>query len=737
MSKSIDDGGPAGTGLERQPDYAVASSAAPSEQRLKEAAKVVLDSRQQLDVLLKTQLRSPTADTSLALALLKRWNVWFGGGDSRSAQDFGRELAVSWQTNSRTLLEMLKSDSQRNALRTLLNAVANAVAENPVVSASQLISSLPRPRRSVAVPQDSHPRLDIEGWLDDDLDTTLDLGGTGAPTAAASASTAPLGSLRGARGASPASRTKIPLRKGGGRQASTPLERRGRTTSPKRQNSPRRRIQMVPDESVARSGSRPSLAVDYRKRAHSKSRPKAYVRPKQVVHTKSFVKSHERDDQVNWDKKEEFKYTPKKPVTGPAPPMPDEEKKLEEHDRVHEEMIKKQAAMASVGRYDVRNNQRYVWDETLQKKKVENDKNRRKHIRNEKRIEATHQLKTQVIQLVARINYALHQHTRVVHGIKVKDMKSFFEAMDVDGSGAISREELEQGLFELRVNLTPDAVHLLMGELDRDFSGTLEYSEFMKWWEQAEVVQAAMKAMEEKRFMENAENSMQRYQCRSMRAAPSSVVAQLNFVLNASRTSKSHRTLNGKPVTDSRSFFHAIDTDETGSLHPVEIQQGLRRIDVTMTEGDIQALVDVVDQDANGRMDILEVMAWADFQLVGAAVAMQVRQVFDEKRTLYGYPVTDAASLFEAIDVDGSGILEFEELVNGLRRLQLKVGYPEIDALLGTLGRDRTGGFDKEELIWLLDQKSQMGRVRKAPTLSAEAKNEQSDFEVGKMAHQI
>merc|ERR1712100_878147 len=141
--------------------------------------------------------------------------------------------------------------------------------------------------------------------------------------------------------------------------------------------------------------------------------------------------------------------------------------------------------------------------------------------------------------------------------------------------------------------------------------------------------------------------------------------------------------------------------------------QGLRRLDINMTEGDIQALVDVVDQDANGQMDILEIMAWADFQLVGASVAMQIRQGFEEKRTLYGVPVTDAASLFEAIDMDGSKMVEFEELISGLRKLQMKVGYPEIDALLATLGRDRTGGFDKEELVWVLDHKSQIDRVKK------------------------
>merc|ERR1712070_333686 len=125
-----------------------------------------------------------------------------------------------------------------------------------------------------------------------------------------------------------------------------------------------------------------------------------------------------------------------------------------------------------------------------------------------------------------------------------------------------------------------------------------------------------------------------------IRSSSSHVVVQLQFILKgmevicpeSGKKVRRPRKLYGKDITDVRSFFNALDSDGTGRIHPVEIQAGLRRLDIVMTDGDIQALIDIVDQDQNGEMDILEVMSWADYQLVGASAAMQIREAFEEKR---------------------------------------------------------------------------------------------------------
>jgi calcium-binding protein CML len=390
--------------------------------------------------------------------------------------------------------------------------------------------------------------------------------------------------------------------------------------------------------------------------------------------------------------------------------MPSKAEKEEQHLRVtHQNILE---AAADVGRVNAehRERRRKVWDEANKKKEQRQVDARKKLLRHNQKIQKSQQEQTQVLQLVARVNYALNKKGigKVINGVKVKDVKSLFYAMDSDGSGDITKSELEDGLRRLKINMPENTVELFMQELDQDLSGTLEYPEFMKWWEQAEVVQDLAQRREDKRNMDMDESN------RRIRSSSSAVVHQLHFILKGIKTKDGvrYRKLYGKDITDVRSFFNAIDSDGTGRIHPFEISAGLRRLDIKITDGDIQALVETIDSDGDGEMDIMEVMSWADYQLVGASVAMQIREVFEENRTLYGFNVRDAESLFEAIDIDGNGLLSFEEVSDGLRQLQLNVGFPEIDAWLATLGKDRGDLIDKEELIWVLDHKSQMERIK-------------------------
>jgi len=357
---------------------------------------------------------------------------------------------------------------------------------------------------------------------------------------------------------------------------------------------------------------------------------------------------------------------------------------------------------------DARDGKRLVWEEAFQAKKNDLKKTRQENYRNQREMQNKQQVKPQVLRIVTRINYALHRGgIRTINGRKVKDIRTLFQAMDVDCSGCISKPELEEGLKKLKVNAPQHSIDLLMQELDSDFGGSLVLDELLKWWQQAEVVQAAAQAKEDLCNVEHANDKNKPR--RRMRASASHVVGQLQFILKGGKFT---RKLFGKEITDARSFFQALDSDGTGKIHACEIAAGLKRLDIVMTDGDIQALVDTIDSDSSGNMDLTEVNSWLEYQLVAASVAMQIRDCFSEKRTLFGQLVTDAASLFDAIDLDGNGYLEFDELVKGLRNLQLSVGFPDIDGLLTTLGKDRSSLIDREELIWVLDRKSQMDRIR-------------------------
>merc|ERR1712178_382757 len=123
----------------------------------------------------------------------------------------------------------------------------------------------------------------------------------------------------------------------------------------------------------------------------------------------------------------------------------------------------------------------------------------------------------------------------------------------------------------------------------------------------------------------------------------------------------------------------------------------------------------MIDRDESGEMEIMEIVSWLEYQLVGPSVAQQIRDCLAEKRTLFGYLVTDADSFFEACDLDGNEFLKFEELCQGLKHMHISVGFPEMDALLSTMGKDRNSLIAKEELSWALDQRAQWSRITDRP----------------------
>ena len=70
----------------------------------------------------------------------------------------------------------------------------------------------------------------------------------------------------------------------------------------------------------------------------------------------------------------------------------------------------------------------------------------------------------------------LHPH---IHALEV------FFTVDTDGSGSVDREEWEQAVRIMRLDLTPEQLSSAFAHLDEDGGGTIEISEFVKQMMQA------------------------------------------------------------------------------------------------------------------------------------------------------------------------------------------------------------------------------------------------------------
>jgi len=88
------------------------------------------------------------------------------------------------------------------------------------------------------------------------------------------------------------------------------------------------------------------------------------------------------------------------------------------------------------------------------------------------RLNEERQQRLQEQQLIARSNKSRPQSPRT-------ELRRVFEQFDNDGSGTISREELEAVLDAANISMSPEAIDQLISEADMDHDGEIDYEEFM------------------------------------------------------------------------------------------------------------------------------------------------------------------------------------------------------------------------------------------------------------------
>ena len=62
---------------------------------------------------------------------------------------------------------------------------------------------------------------------------------------------------------------------------------------------------------------------------------------------------------------------------------------------------------------------------------------------------------------------------------EIAGLREMFKMMDTDGSGAITFEELKEGLHRVGSNMRESDMRDLMDAADVDKNGTIDYSEFL------------------------------------------------------------------------------------------------------------------------------------------------------------------------------------------------------------------------------------------------------------------
>jgi len=254
--------------------------------------------------------------------------------------------------------------------------------------------------------------------------------------------------------------------------------------------------------------------------------------------------------------------------------------------------------------------------------------------------------------LQARVKAILLQAESL--GVSVVDA---FQAFDGDGSGALDEDEFAAGLYSLGTfaKLPRKEVSDFFRLRDVDNSGAIELDELL-------------------RFMG--------------RDYLDHVVLKLTAILDGVER-------RGTRVADA---FAAWDCDGGGSLSREELTSGLKSLGIfrEMTPGDVDRLLDKIDADRSGQVEIREFYAFVgrDFS---AFLKARFRNVLATAALKFNTPLDGA---FREWDTDKSGTISTTELRIGLDSLEIFRGFNEADArqLLASIDHDSSGQVSLKEL---------------------------------------
>lgn len=177
------------------------------------------------------------------------------------------------------------------------------------------------------------------------------------------------------------------------------------------------------------------------------------------------------------------------------------------------------------------------------------------------------------------------------------------ERLDVDGSGHVSFDALYAKLQQLGLRATKFAIKAAVDELDLNGNLVLEVSELVK--------------------------SLEDFQ-RSMRIFANTVLGSICDYVERTRSSVVQ-------------LFAGMDSDGSGALDSLEMQEALRCIGIELDE-----------------LDVRDVMA----ELAGAQIKLTPLQFMDRLVLYKNNRVQDAARLFAQFDSDGTGELDRQEIYN-------------------------------------------------------------------------
>ena len=231
-------------------------------------------------------------------------------------------------------------------------------------------------------------------------------------------------------------------------------------------------------------------------------------------------------------------------------------------------------------------------------------------------------------------------------------LRELFEVADEDHSGFLERDEVARFVELLRPSkqMTNADVDMAMFAMDPEGTGTVTFESFRRWW-----------------MSGGARTAAERRECVEVRARAS-------------------------PQESVRAVFNRIDLDGGGTLDRDEIRRAGTILGKIFTSQELDEAMSTMDTAGTGEIDFTSFYAWytshrsgmlgdiCSARRIGVTATLEAdktarrselaarEELMEAHTRLVG--TSKMRKLFDEIDVDGSGVLDEEEVVAFIRKLK-------------------------------------------------------------------
>eukprot|EP00656_Telonema_subtile_P042819 TRINITY_DN4872_c0_g1_i4.p1 TRINITY_DN4872_c0_g1~~TRINITY_DN4872_c0_g1_i4.p1 ORF type:complete len:331 (+),score=98.80 TRINITY_DN4872_c0_g1_i4:79-1071(+) len=209
-------------------------------------------------------------------------------------------------------------------------------------------------------------------------------------------------------------------------------------------------------------------------------------------------------------------------------------------------------------------------------------------------------------QLVSAMHAAMRSG-RKLFGRVLTSLSCFFEAIDTDGDGRVSMQELSAALRRLGLGLRGSQIDDLMAYFDEDGGGDIDFHEFsalMQRYSPTNENRATYRAAKVKARVKQTVDEAAQQQHRASEHARECEMRRLVSAMHAAM--RSGRKLFGQTIHSLEGFYKMVDTDGDGRVSMQELSAALRRLGLGLRGSQIDDLMAYFDEDGGGDIDFHE-----------------------------------------------------------------------------------------------------------------------------------